>query len=993
MNKYMSHVLCYINEEESFIDNCLFNTKDFKMPAFDKIHFFTVQGKDAMIKSLYPESALRNACVSHYIHHMKPKLTEEKFSELDPAKLWTFLTYMPEKFNGEEDEDISAAIMLRNCLAHFKKEEIKLLTELYKEYPRLLEWKKSNFSKDLKLGEKSDFTVEDAKAFAKRCDDARIGHRLHFLSQAMTTSVSWEYRLDNFYYEASDVQWRTRKCTKCEKTDWNSQIPPFFKIDSGCLDCGARCSDCLLDVVKTNHSSKSSSATFTGPEGGCYLNVIDITGGVEFFADKLEITESECKTIAMQDYETLVMSKYRNLPQEITTKPEKLQEHESLFQRCNAVVQVSMQMKLRSEYDELKVKIADLLKMTRLKSKMTKLDSEVDKLVQKTKAGNDDAMLEQCKNLLHPIRQVLLDRPENGKDMPEIFGMTMEDIMHMKLQRAKDALTTAYSIARTCSICMTTSNRSEETLLQLHGELEKDVKEWRWNNSHYNAYRKRSMFRLPCHACKDCFSNYLSFKSALGKPALRCPGMNCECHLKKAEVKILAPVAYADYEAAMMRYSLKKINNFRICPNADCSAGLVVDVDCKAEKITCTACDFSFCPHCNDLPHPGMSCEDMRRQRHKERWGNAKDFMANETKQCPHCLTWIEKNGGCNHMTCHHCRGEFCWLCFGDWREHYDCNQKKAVVRRPFGELFPDWTEKPKKTLKPRFSPGKYVEFKAEGCDHTNAIARVSEVAIDGIHITYVVEPVDGSEILRIEESLLRGYNKPVSSVDLEKSEEMEAETYASFLSGFDQHVKFVEDVQSQHASTLTTEISPYESFLSGFESDDESEDEEPRFKGKLTRHSAYILKQSQDSSSSLKKQIQARAIRELERESEICDGDDEEESSAECPNHLWDSDYEPFEEEESSACVPSGFWGWDWEGEEDSEIIAPVAFLAALYDSECESDSLANDDVEEEEESHGPEFYGLFAADSDSGTNSEDEIDDKKFDYGFSSDDEEESS
>jgi len=148
------------------------------------------------------------------------------------------------------------------------------------------------------------------------------------------------------------------------------------------------------------------------------------------------------------------------------------------------------------------VKIADLLKMTRLKSNLTKLDSEVDMLVQKTKAGNDDTMLEQCKNLLDPIRQVLLDRPENGSNMPEIFGMTMEDIMHMKLQRAKDALTTAYSIARTCSICMTTSNRSEETLLQLHGELEKDVKEWQWNNSNYNAHRKRSMFRLPCHASR-----------------------------------------------------------------------------------------------------------------------------------------------------------------------------------------------------------------------------------------------------------------------------------------------------------------------------------------------------------------------------------------------------------------------------------------------------------------------------------------------------------
>ena len=39
------------------------------------------------------------------------------------------------------------------------------------------------------------------------------------------------------------------------------------------------------------------------------------------------------------------------------------------------------------------------------------------------------------------------------------------------------------------------------------------------------------------------------------------------------------------------------------------------------------------------------------------------------------------------------------------------------------------------------------------------------------------------------------------------------------------------------------------------------------------------------------------------------------------------------------------------------------------------------------------PGFFGLFADGSDSGTNSEDESEDKKFDYGFSSDEEEESS
>merc|ERR1719204_1596511 len=159
----------------------------------------------------------------------------------------------------------------------------------------------------------------------------------------------------------------------------------------------------------------------------------------------------------------------------------------------------------------------------------------------------------------------------------------------------------------------------------------------------------------------------------------------------------------------MMRFQLKRVENYRAWPNADCGSGIVLD--------TC----------CNDEPHEGMTCEDMRRQRHKERWGNEKEFMANETKQCPHCLVWIEKNGGCNHMTCHHCRGEFCWLCFGNWSDHLSCEKKTAVVRRPFGELFPDWTEKPKKTLKPRFSPGKYVEYREES-GHGQAIARVSEV-------------------------------------------------------------------------------------------------------------------------------------------------------------------------------------------------------------------------------------------------------------------------
>jgi len=55
------------------------------------------------------------------------------------------------------------------------------------------------------------------------------------------------------------------------------------------------------------------------------------------------------------------------------------------------------------------------------------------------------------------------------------------------------------------------------------------------------------------------------------------------------------------------------------------------------------------------------------------------NWISANTKECPKCLSTIEKNGGCNHMTCRKCKNEFCWMCMGVWSEHgtswYNCNR------------------------------------------------------------------------------------------------------------------------------------------------------------------------------------------------------------------------------------------------------------------------------------------------------------------------------
>lgn len=114
-----------------------------------------------------------------------------------------------------------------------------------------------------------------------------------------------------------------------------------------------------------------------------------------------------------------------------------------------------------------------------------------------------------------------------------------------------------------------------------------------------------------------------------------------------------------------------------------------------------------FCFACvSETIHWPIQCDDLEQWKEKianeiaeldegeepEPDGNFNDvaqrlWMKANTRPCPKCKAPIEKNDGCNHMTCsnRNCRHEFCWICREDWKLHntetggfFRCNRWQA---------------------------------------------------------------------------------------------------------------------------------------------------------------------------------------------------------------------------------------------------------------------------------------------------------------------------
>jgi len=165
-----------------------------------------------------------------------------------------------------------------------------------------------------------------------------------------------------------------------------------------------------------------------------------------------------------------------------------------------------------------------------------------------------------------------------------------------------------------------------------------------------------------------------------------CPNVRCARDIDIRDVTVLLGNDRTRI-TALERIRLAKQPGAKNCPTPNCGHVFIANPS-RPRAEQCRQCNQAYCTGCALRHGANISCARAQAQLQDQNLYN--EWLRNNTKQCPRCHTAVEKNGGCNHMTCTQCRHEFLWCCLQDYRNgRCICNgaQLRARVMTPEEEL------------------------------------------------------------------------------------------------------------------------------------------------------------------------------------------------------------------------------------------------------------------------------------------------------------------
>jgi hypothetical protein len=176
-----------------------------------------------------------------------------------------------------------------------------------------------------------------------------------------------------------------------------------------------------------------------------------------------------------------------------------------------------------------------------------------------------------------------------------------------------------------------------------------------------------------CIVCSDCVKNHIESEvNTKGDLQVRCP--TCRADVDVLMVKKFGRAKdFERYDKLILNKMLQSLHEFRWCKKADCGSGQLHDGGDAYNVMRCFGCGTASCYTCDVPHHHGETCEDFQKRIAADAEHAATEaYLQSRTKRCPKCKKHIEKNNGCDHMTCKleagGCGHEFCWRCLADYQ-------------------------------------------------------------------------------------------------------------------------------------------------------------------------------------------------------------------------------------------------------------------------------------------------------------------------------------
>ncbi|XP_048430269.1 probable E3 ubiquitin-protein ligase ARI2 isoform X2 [Pyrus x bretschneideri] len=169
--------------------------------------------------------------------------------------------------------------------------------------------------------------------------------------------------------------------------------------------------------------------------------------------------------------------------------------------------------------------------------------------------------------------------------------------------------------------------------------------------------------------CNSCWTGHFVVKINEGQSKrIRCMAHKCNAICDEAVVRNLVSKRHPQLAEKFDRFLLESYieDNKRVkwCPSTPhCGNAIRVEDDQFCE-IECS-CGLQFCFSCLLQAHSPCSCLMWELWAKKCRdESETVNWITVHTKPCPKCHKPVEKNGGCNLVSCI-CGQAFCWLCGG----------------------------------------------------------------------------------------------------------------------------------------------------------------------------------------------------------------------------------------------------------------------------------------------------------------------------------------